>query len=699
MLPMRIGLFSAFLLTGAALAQNLPGGLSRSGDVVMMQPIADGSSNGDNTTRPSRLRFLSAADHDLFTRAFEAGTRGDWNAARALASGGANATAKRLLQWRFALDKNSGASFADIDAVLQDTTAWPLRATLLTRAEAMLPPDMTPAALIAWFGARSPVSSMGKIRLGEALVATGDKTRGATLIRAGWAAGSFDPADELRIVQQDAAYLTPESDRLRLDALLWRGEITPARREIARVDAASADIANARITIYSTGLPRAEGILSRFTGTTDPGLLFDWSHALRAVGRDGEAHAMLLRAPAAALARDHAARWWAEVNVQARAALAAGDPRTALALVQHAGFSSGDQFAEQQFLAGFIALRFAKDPTTALAAFQRLDSAVTRPISKSRAQYWQGRAYEALGDIASARAHYKLAAAYPETFYGQIALAHTDATPTLHLTDTPVEAAPASEIDDDALMPEIKVLADLGQGASLRAFIDKDAENNPAPRHLKRLMLDLIAWGYPEISVRLAKTASYAGAFLPAYTHPLLTLPAYPGPGAAPDPALVLGLIRQETEFDAYAVSGAGARGLMQMMPASAKTAAKAANLPYRADALLTDTAYNMQLGMTEYRGHLDQFGGSYVLAAAGYNAGPNNARKWIAANGDPRSVDPIDWIERIPFSETRNYVQRVLENTEVYRARLAGRDVPLKILPDLYAPGTVTMPLLASKN
>ena len=160
----------------------------------------------------------------------------------------------------------------------------------------------------------------------------------------------------------------------------------------------------------------------------------------------------------------------------------------------------------------------------------------------------------------------------------------------------------------------------------------------------------------------------------------------------------MLGLIRQESEFDAFAVSGAGARGLMQMMPASAKMAAKANNQAYRAEALTTDTVYNMQLGMTEWRGHLDRYGGSWVLAIASYNAGPNNVKKWLARNGDPRATDPIDWIEQIPFSETRNYVQRVLENTEVYRARLAGRDVPLRILSDLYAPNPPSMAVIGAK-
>ncbi|HMH66275.1 MAG TPA: tetratricopeptide repeat protein, partial [Rhizomicrobium sp.] len=426
-------LCTALIAGGAALAQTLPstlpGGLTRSGDVVMMQPIPEGSSGGGalSTARSSRLRVLSPADHDLFTRAFEAAGRGDWVGARGLAAQGQSPVARRLLEWRYALDKNSGATFAEVDAVIKDTESktsagtWPLRGTLQARGEAAITPDMPPAAIVAWFGAKSPNSSIGKIRLGEALVATGEKTRGAALIRAGWAEGSFDTATELAIVQKDASYLTTESDAARLDALLWRSEISAAKREIARVDAATAEIGNARIALASYGLPKASAVVEKLRDSSDPGLLFDWSHALRMAGMDREAHAMLLRTPAAPLVKEHSSRWWAELNLHARDALTGGDPKDALALVQHAGFSSGEQYAEQQFLAGFIALRFLKDANTALAAFQRLDAGVSRPISKSRAQYWQGRAYEALGDNASALTHYRLAATYPETFYGQIA--------------------------------------------------------------------------------------------------------------------------------------------------------------------------------------------------------------------------------------------------------------------------------------
>jgi soluble lytic murein transglycosylase len=701
----------AFLLltafaAAAAMAQTPPavppGTPVRSSDGVAAQPIAD-TQDALAGPRPSKIRVLAAADRDLFVRAFEAAGRGDWKTARSLAAQGQNATARRLLEWRYALDKNSGATFDEIDAVIKDTMSatsagtWPLRGTLQARAEAQIAPDMPASSIVTWFASKTPNSSIGKIRLGEALVATGETSRGAALIRSGWSEGSFDIPVEQAILQKDVAHLTPESDRARLDALLWRSEVTAARRQVARVDVATAKIANVRIALQSAGLPRSQALVEKLKDSSDPSLLFDWSRALRLADRDSEAHALLLRTPSAELIKNHASRWWGETNAQARDALSSAEPKLAYDLVQHAGFTSGDAYPDQLFLAGFIALRFLKDPTTALADFQKLETVVSRPISKSRAHYWQGRAYEAMGDTPSARARYRVAASWPETFYGQVALTRIDPTPSLRLSDTPIEAASAADVEADPLMDEIKVLGDLGQAASMRLFVERDIAAHPSAAHTKRLMMLLTSWGYPEISVRLAKGLSYDSVYLPAFTHPVITLPAYPGPGTAPDPALVLGLIRQETEFDAYAISSAGARGLMQMMLPTAKITAKQANLPYRPSALLSDPSYNIQLGMTQFHDQLDRFGGSWVLTAAGYNAGPNNAKKWLASNGDPRTSDPIDWIEQIPFGETRNYVQRVLENTEVYRARLAGKDVPLRILADLYAPNAPTMAALGT--
>jgi soluble lytic murein transglycosylase len=645
----------------------------------------------DVPVRAGNLRVLSPADHDLFIRAFALAAKSDWAGAMALGNQGQDTTARQLLQWKYALDRDSGAKFADVDDALKMATGWPLRGTLYVRAEADITPDMSPSQILQWFGSRAPSSPIGRVRLGEALVATGDKSRGGALIRQGWSEGSFDDFTEASILAQDGGSLTPESHRARLDGLLWRGEFTAARRQIARVDSKTAALAQARMALAS-GLPKARVPLAKVSGSRDPGLLYDWSRALRAANKDAEAHAKLLQIEPATLAKDHTQRWWNEVAIQARDALAAGNPRLALKLVEHAQIPVGDQYPDQQFLGGFISLRFLKEPAQALTYFQRLGANVTRPISKSRAEYWQARAHEALGDPASAASHYRLAAAYPDTFYGQLSIARIESAPLLHLTDTSVEPVAKAAIENDTLMPQIRVLAELGQANDLRHFATRAADLYPAPSHLKQFLQTLTGWGYPQIAVRLAKVSAYGGTPMLSFAFPVRPLPPYPGQSTPPQPALIHALIRQETEFDSQAVSSAGARGLMQVMPAAAKTNARAGGLPYRPNDLITDTDYNIQLGMIEFTRHYASWGNSLVLAIAAYNAGPGNVRKWVAANGDPSngSVDAIDWIERIPFGETRNYVQRVLENQAVYKNRLAGRDTPLTILSDVYAPGAV---------
>jgi soluble lytic murein transglycosylase len=656
--------------------------------VLLALPVAGLAQSGLPQARPSTAKVLSAGDHDLFLRAFAAGAKGDWAGAMALGNQGTDTTARQLLQWRYTLDRNSGATFADIDAMMKIAASWPLKGTLQARAEAAISPEMTPQEIVAWFSGRNPNSSLGRVRLGEALAATGQAGKGGPMIARGWAEGSFDDATEQQILAQDSAYLTPQSDLQRLDNLIWRGENSAAQRQVKRVDAKTAALARARI-LLDGGTRKARRALAAVKGSTDPELLFDWSRTLRLENKDAEAHRMLMRVTPRVLVRDHAARWWSEVNAQARDMLTKHDAAGALALVRHAALSSGEEYVDQQFLAGFIALRFLKQPADALSYFQRLTNAVGRPISKSRGEYWQGRAYEAMGDNASAISHYRLAAGYSETFYGQLAQARIEPEPVLHLKQSDVAASGKAAIEDDALMPQIRVLAELGQAGDLRLFAEAEAASHSAPAHLKAFMQTLTDWGYPEIAVRLAKNASYTGVTMLDFTHPVITLPEYKGASASPDPAMVHGLIRQETEFNPYAVSSAGARGLMQLMSDAARKSARIGHLPYRPEALLSDRDYNVQLGMIEFAGHMDYWDQSIVLAAAGYNAGDTNARRWVAALGDPRNgaVDPVDFIEQIPFSETRNYVQRVLENIEVYRNRLGGTDEPLRIMADLYAP------------
>jgi soluble lytic murein transglycosylase len=705
----RIFAISAALLSGAAAVYaqttTLPNGLTQNGSVVMMQPIQDyeGADNGPNIS-PERhtalIHVLSATDHDLFSRAFDYADHGDWNGARGLAQQGRDSAAKRLVEWRYLLDKNSGASFGQIDAFLKANPDWPNRDTLYSRAEAALDLNMTPAQVAAWFGSRAPVSGLGKVRLGEALIASGQTTKGRDLIREAWMNSSFEPPQELAIVQKDGAMLSAETDRQRLTNLLWRDDTGGARRQVSRVGADAQQIAQARLTLRSS--PAAgQKIAANLPGdlSADASLLFDRARAARRAGDNAQAESLLLRALAnGSIAKAHSAKVWAETNIIAREALKDGSYRVAYQILDRADFNPGDEFSECEFMAGWVALRFLKEPKSAAPHFQKLEAGVSRPISLARAHYWEGRTYEAAGNLADAWQQYKLASKASTTFYGQLSLARIDATPTLHIDSLPVDTTSTkADFEQDELTHPMKVLADLGQVSLLRTFALRTQELHPQPARTAALAQALVDMGYREVAVRVAKQASYNGVLYLPFTHPVISVPAYHGPGNGPEAAMVLGLIRQETEFDPWSVSAPGARGIMQIMPAGAKHDSDLAGVAYRPNDLMGDVTYNMQLGMAEFGSYINNWNGSLVLSMAAYNAGPTNAKRWIVSNGDPRSLatDPVDWIEQIPFSETRNYLMRVLENTQVYRNRLTGRDQPLRILSDLYAPNAPQMKVL----
>lgn len=687
----------------AAGQEALPPGVTQSNGVMSMQPIPDqqpGDEPGPAEERTAAVHVLSAADRDLFQKAFEAADRSDWSDAKSLAARGQDPMARELIEWRFLLDKNSGASFAEIDGFLKSHPEWPWRETLTARAEEAMDISMPASAVLAWFGSRAPVSAAGKMRLGEALYATGQTARGRDLIREGWILGSYNASQELAIAEKDGAVLTPEVDKKRLDSLIWRDDIISAKRELARVDAAAQKLGRARIALREDP-SHARRIVDGLPASllADPGLQFDYAQAVRRAGDDKRAEAMLLHDPLADMTKAAPDKVWPELNRDARQAMEDGDSRTAYGLVAETGLSSGDDFAEAEFLAGFIALRQLHDPLAALLHFRKLEHGVSRPISLARAFYWEGRAYEDMGDKAEAYAAYSAAAKQPGTYYGMIALAHIDASPVLHLSDTPVgPAPPRAPFERDDLVRAMRVLADLGEENDLRRFALYYQELHPDAEHVKQLMAALTAWGYRDVALRLAKEASYAGILLLPYAYPLIPIPPYQGPDGAPEKALVLGLIRQETEFDPASISHAGARGILQIMPREVRRIAHEAGLPYRPDDLISDPDYNIRLGMAEVSDYLSDWGKSLILGTAAYNAGPTNVRHWIAAFGDPRNAgtDPIDWVEEIPFSETRNYVERAIENMQIYRNRLSGREESLAIMADLYAPNPPVMKILA---
>jgi soluble lytic murein transglycosylase len=673
--------------------------------VRMMVPNPDPAPS--QSTIRSVDRPTPSGDALLLQQALSAASQGDWSRALSLSEQSTQPVVKNLVEWRYVLDEDSGASFDAINSFLNAHPRWPRHDAMVIRAEKTMPPDYDPAQVIAWYGGRVPLSGTGMIRLGEALMQTGRAADGAVLIKKAWIEFTYSPSDENNIVAAHGDILGPDVQKQRLDYLLAHDDIGGARRQVARVSVDVQRLGNARLQIKQNP-DNVRSVLATLpvSQQADSEFIFDVARALRRRGDDDDAWVAMEKAPTAKDALVMPERWSVERQIMARDAMKVTkfDLAYHFASTPELDSSSGERFMDAEFLSGWIALRFLHNTDLAYQHFQRLANGVTYPISVARAHYWLGRTAEAAGDYARAAAEYARAAEFPMVFYGQLALAKMSATPVMHVADasnTPSPAARATFYADDRVQA-IRVLAEAGDRGNMRLFAAAIANDPPLPDRLQ-MLADLMAQtGDTAEAVRIAKTASYSGYNLVNYLHPLIPLPTVAG---GPEPALVLAITRQESEFDPTVVSGAGARGLMQLIPASAQRAANALGLPYRPGDLTANPSYNVQLGMQTLSDYLNRWDGSYILAIATYNAGPMNVERWVETYGDPRTpgVDPVDWIESIPFPETRNYVQRVLENLEVYRNRLGNTDRALSIIADLYRPGTVEadstkpMPMLAS--
>jgi soluble lytic murein transglycosylase len=420
---------------------------------------------------------------------------------------------------------------------------------------------------------------------------------------------------------------------------------------------------------------------------TDWGLAVQKAQALRRQNKEEEAWKILLSDPGSATQVPDG--WWEERRTNAYAALRKGQPKTAYELVRNPGPLSVNAAKDAYFLAGWLALRHLHDNKLALGHFQALAKAADGPLSHARGQYWLGRTYEALGDKERAQEHYKAASAYFDTFHGQLARLKVNASEHA-LRITPPAAPTAEEItrfnSSDAVLAAViarKAGLDISLSRAflhhLRAYLKSEAEVAMVA-HLSE------ALGDTQTAVRIGKAAIARGLNLVYYAYPIHSLPTYTPLRKPPEPAFILGIARQESEFNSVTLSGAGARGILQVMPVTANHVCRDYKIKCDIPRLMKDPAYNTMLGSAYISDRMDEFSGSYVLTLAGYNAGPGRAREWIKEFGDPRDgkVDPIDWIHRIPFEETREYVQKVLSNIQVYRARLGEQETALRLNADL---------------
>ena len=632
--------------------------------------------------RPGPPAMLGNADAGALRTAIEFYRKGDLAGGDAAAARLSDPSARTLAEWIAIRTRPSALGFERITAFIEGHQDWPTKGMLRRRAEeALVGSNPGMRQLESFFAQKPPVTTAGKVALARLREAAGRKDEATALIRETWRRDDFGADLEGRILAAFPDRISALDHRLRAERLLFAEQWNAALRNAARAGDDVVKLAKARIAVDANNR-KTQAALDAVPRSvqSDPSFAFSRAQYLRRKEKPVEAAKAL-----AGITRDPALladteAWWTERRVLARKLLDMGEPRLAYQVAAEHPEDSGAVRIEGEFHAGWIALRFLKDSVTASRHFAAAAAIATTPISIARASYWQGRAADATQDPSSrqeADGYYERAAQHATAYYGQLArarLGYSGVTvrsvasePTAPENLQPVERAIAMLYEADARDLAMPLVLDIAKTATDPERIDVLAEL-------------LTAKGDARTLLTLGKTASQRGLPVDDHAFPLIGIPAYTAPVAAVEKPLVFAIVRQENAFDPKAVSSAGARGLMQLMPATAKTTASRAGVSFELDRLTNDAGYNALLGASHLGDLVGEWRGSYLLTIAAYNAGSGNVKKWIEAYGDPRksAVDPVDWVERIPFTETRNYVQRVMENLQVYRTRLDERSTLL---------------------
>lgn len=599
--------------------------------------------------------------------------------------------------YRYKHNKSSYLNAEVVESYRLSHPMWPSLDKLREKAETSLfLTDASPERIKAFFSPKAPQTGAGKAALATVWLKEGNEAHAKDLVVSAWRDHRLNPVVEKKILDKFGSMLTHEHHRARIDVLLYPDKKSAAKaalRVAKLLPEAERKKVKARIAVVNRGA-NAGKLLDALPDDAveeDVGLRFNHIQWLRRTKNKEKrllAWKLLLDAPLEPDLLLDLDEWWVERRVNVRAALNDGHPRTAYQIAAKHGLESGDPYVEAEFLAGWVALRYLKEPHTALKHFLALRRAATDSRSIARGEYWLGRTALALGDRGSAVIHFHGAAKYPQYFYGQLGRQALDPRPArLTVTPTPVP----TQVDIDRFMARNGVRAiGVARAAKLEWVttqffyaLSRTLDNGPEVVLLAELAK---AMGRNQIALRLSKIAFNRDLPLGDYALPVGVMPSYKSLlDERVDPALVHALSRQESEFNASAKSPVGASGLMQLMPATARGVARRYKVQY-SKARLTNPAYNTQLGEAFLNDMIENYDGSYFMALAAYNAGPGRVKEWVEIYGDPRTpdVDPVDWIERIPFTETRRYVIKIMETLQLYRSRLSGADGALHLVQDL---------------
>lgn len=644
--------------------------------------------------KPLLAYQLSDADTANLKEAFRESFSGDDAGSHAAAERIKDKAGRKLATWFEYRNGDYDASAEDIESFRLANPQWPGQDELRERAEiALFLGNGSPDRIKAFFANSPPVSGAGKAAEASAYLQEGNQAAAHDLVVSAWRDYQLNPAVEKKILDRFGSMLRTEDHQARIDKLLFpdnKATADAALRIAKLLPAADQKTIAARVAVVKRGANAGKLLAALPASTTagDVGLLYNRIQFLRRKDRDQEAWQALLDAPSEPAKLIDLDGWWSERRLDCRIALNAGQPRIAYAIAAKHGPISGDAYVEAEFLAGWIALRFLSEPLVAVGHFHALRAAAKGSKNLALAEYWLGRTSLALGDGGSALVHFHAAAKYPQYYYGQLGRQALDARPAnLAVTPTPLptDADIQRFLANDAVQAIGIALANDMDSVTAQFFLAL-ARQMTAPGEVVLLLEFAKLSGSPQLALRLAKIAFNRDLPVGDYALPIGVLPAFKSLlSDRVDPALVHALSRQESEFNAGAKSPVGASGLMQLMPGTAKAVAKQYNVKFT-PAQLTNPTYNVQLGEAYLSALIDSYSGSYFLALAAYNAGGGRVQEWMKQFGDPRNprTDPIDWIEQIPFSETRDYVKKIMEALQLYRSRLAGSEQALQLVQDL---------------
>ena len=651
-----------------------------------------------STTTPAvgYVRSLSATDLVTLKQALDAAQTGDVEHAKALQTNLSDTSARKLVLWAMIDAAPDRLSFFELDQARKDLWGWPRAAKRQAAAERQLENQgMAPKAVIQWFKGADPATAEGAMALAAAYRSSGQVDQAKALIVHFWRDKMFEADPQRAMLSRFGDLLTPEDHVKRADMLLY-GQQGPAARDMVAVLPPDAQaVARARIALRDGSGGAASALPSNLQ--SDPGIAFERARALVRQKSAASAIYLIPQLGSAPATDETGSAIWSVRKGLVGAALAARDYRAAYDAAANTGLQPGADYAEAEFFAGWIALTKLKNPTLADQHFAHIQQVGSSPITQGRALYWRGRAAEAAGDLIGSKDFYSQASLYPTTFYGQLAGERAGLGEFAIGHDPVITAADRARFEGRDTVQAARMLADAGEKELFRSFVLSIDDTLPSAEEYALLVDMARSYGEQDLSMRVVRVAAQHAYILPDRGYPILASPTRE-PGS-PELALVYGIVRQESNFDPRARSGPGARGMMQIMPATAQHIARRIGVEY-SPGLLEDADYNMRLGSAYLGDMVNNFGGSYVMATASYNAGPNHMPDWTATCGDPRTTsgDPVDFIECIPISETRNYVMRVLEAMQVYRARLNGGHAALTLSKDLkrgvYVPGAT--PLIA---